>query len=87
MDIKNDSTTHGLSLSTIDFQAYVLRPSCESTIYDNQGVLVVSPDMDGYKTTAELYTASVKLAPPLNQVLQNVPFERINLPSHSIGVT
>ena len=37
MDIQNDSRTHGLSLSTIDCQVCILRPSCESTIYINQG--------------------------------------------------
>ena len=84
MDIKNDSR-HGLSLSTIDCQACVLRPSCESTIYINQGDLVLSPDMDACKTTPEPYIATIKLAPPLNQVFQNVPFDRLNFPSYSIG--
>ena len=86
MDIKNDSLTNGLSLSTIDCQVYVLRPSCESTIYINQGYLVLPPDMDACKTTLDLYIASVKLAPPLNQVFQNVPFDRLNFPKYSIGV-
>ena len=85
MDIKNDSRTNGLSLATIDCQACVLRPSCESTIYINQGDLVLSPDMDACKTTPEPYIATIKLAPPLNQVFQNVPFDRLNFPSYSIG--
>ena len=85
MDIKNDSRTHGLSLSTIDCQACVLRQSCESTIYNNQGDLVLSPDMDACKTTPEPYIATIKLAPPLNQVFQNVPFDQLNFPSYSIG--
>ena len=85
MDIKNDSRTHGLSLSIIDCQTCVLRPSCESTIYINQGDLVLSPDMDACKKTPEPYIATIKLAPPLNQVFQNVPFDRLNLPSYSIG--
>ena len=85
MDIKNDSRTNGLSLSTIDCQACVLRPSCESTIYINQGDLVLSPDMDACKTTPEPYIATIKLAPPLNQVFQNVPFDQLNFPSYSIG--
>ena len=84
MDIKNDSR-HGLSLSTIDCQACVLRPSCESTLYINQGDLVLSPDMEACKTTPEPYIATIKLAPPLNQVFQNVPFDRLNFPSYSIG--
>ena len=86
IDIKNDSRSNGLSLSTIDCQACVLRPSCESTLYINQGDLVLSPDMDACKTTPEPYIATIKLAPPLNQVFQNVPFDRLNFPSYSIGV-
>ena len=85
IDIKNDSRSNGLSLSTIDCQACVLRPSCESTLYNNQGDLVLSPDMDACKTTPEPYIATIKLAPPLNQVFQNVPFVRLNFPSYSIG--
>ena len=85
MDIKNDSRTHGLSLSTIDCQTCVLRPSCESTININHGDLVLSPDMDACKTIPEPYVATIKLAPPLNQVFQNVTFDRLNFPSYSIG--
>ena len=85
IDIKNDSRSNGLSLSTIDCQACVLRPSCESTLYINQGDLVLSPDMDACKTTPEPYIATIKLAPTLNQVFQNVPFDRLNFPSYSIG--
>ena len=84
-DIKNDSRTHGLSVSTIDCQACVLRPSCESTIYINQSDLVLSPDMDACKTTPEPYMATTKLAPPLNQVFQKVPFVGLNFPNYSNG--
>ena len=85
MDIKNESRTHGLSLSTIDCQACVLRPSCESTIYNNQGDFVLSPDMEACKTTPEPYIATIKLAPPLNQVFQKVPIDRLHFPSDSSG--
>ena len=85
MDMKNDSRTIGLSLSTIDCQACVLRPSCENTIYINQSDFVLSLDVDACKTTPEPYIATIKLAPPLNQVFQNVPFDRLNFPSYSIG--
>ena len=85
MDLKNDSRTHVLSLSTIDCQACVLRPSCESTIYINQGNLVLTTDMDACKTTPEPYIATSKLASPLNQVSQNIPFDRLNFPSYSVG--
>ena len=84
IDIKNESRSNGLSLSKIDCQACVLRPSCESTLYIKQGDLVLSPDMDACKTTPE-HIATIKLAPPLNQVFQNVPFDRLNFPSYSIG--
>ena len=62
--IKKDSRTNRLSLSTIDCQACVLRPSCESTIYINQSNLVMSPDMDACKTTPEPYIATTKLERP-----------------------
>ena len=75
MDINNVSRINGLSLSTIGCQASVLRPSCGSTIYIFQGNLVLSPDRDACKTTPEPYIATIKLAPPLNQVFQNVPFD------------
>ena len=41
--------------------------------------------MDACKTTPEPYIATIKLAPPLNQVFQNVPFDRLNFPSYLIG--
>ena len=85
MDTKNDGRTNRLSLSTINCQAFVIRPSCESTTYINQRDLVLSTDMDACKTTREPYIATIKLAPPLNQVFQNVPFDRLNFPSYSIG--
>ena len=85
MDIKNDSRAHGFSLSAIDCQACVLRPSCKSTIYINQGDLVLSPDMDACKTTLEPYIATIKLAHVLNHVLQNIPFDRLNFQSYAIG--
>ena len=85
MDNKNDSRIQRLSLSPIDCQACVLRPSCESTIYINQGYLVLSPDMDACKLTPEPYIATIKLARPLNQVFRNVPFHRLDFPSYSIG--
>ena len=85
IDIKNDSRTHGLRLSTINCQACVLRPSCESTIYINQSDLVLSPDMDACKTTSEPYMATTKLAPSSNQVFQNVPFDGLNFPNYSNG--
>ena len=85
MDIKNDSRINGLSLSTIDCWACVLRPICESTVYINQDNLVLSPDMDACKTAPEPYIATIKPAPPLNHVFQNFPFDRLNFPNYLIG--
>ena len=85
MDITIGSRTHELGSSTIDCQACVFRSGCASTIYISQGDLVLSPDMDLCKTNPQLYIATIKLAPPSNQVFQKVPFIRLNFPCHSIG--
>ena len=85
MDIKEESRTHGLGLSTIDYQACVHRPSCASATYIIRSDLVLSPDIDVCKTTPEPYIALIKLASPLNQIFQNVPFDRLNFLSYSIG--
>ena len=45
----------------------------------------MSPDTAACKSTPEPYIATMKLALPLNQVFQNVLFDRLNLPSESIG--
>ena len=74
MDLKIESRMNGLSLSITNSQACLLRPSCDSTIHVNQGDLVLKPDMDACKTTPEPYLATIKIAHPLNQVLENVPF-------------
>ena len=80
MDIKNNSRKNGLSLINIDCQACVLRPSCEITIYINRGDLFLSHDMDACKTTPEPYIATIKLAPPLNQVFSKSPIRSTQLP-------
>ena len=41
--------------------------------------------MDAYKTTLEPYNATLKLAPPLSQGFQNVPFNQLNFSDYSIG--
>ena len=85
MDIENGSRTNALSRLIIGCQACVLRPSSESTIYINQGDIVLSPEGDECKTTLDSYIATIKLALPLNQVFQNGPFDRLNFPTYSIG--
>ena len=43
--------------------------------------------MDACETNPEPHIATIKLAPPLNQVFHNVPFGRLNFPSYSIGAS
>ena len=75
-------------MSSIDCQACVLRASCKGTIFINQGDLALSRDMKttpACKTTPETYIATIKLAPPFNQVFQNATFYQLNFLSYSIG--
>ena len=46
----------------------------------------MTPDLHACEPTPEPYIATIKLAPPLNQVFQNVPFDKLNFPSYSVGV-
>ena len=46
LQIKNDSQTHCISIFSIQCQACVMRPSCNSLISFNQGDLVLHPDVD-----------------------------------------
>ena len=71
--IKNDSQTHGLSISSIQCQACVMRPSCNSIISFNQGDLVLHPDMDFCLTQPEPFLASIELTPSLQNVFSHVP--------------
>ena len=73
-DFKNDCRTNGLSRSIIDYQACVLRPVCQNRNYINRGDLVLSPDLDACETTPKPYFAKIKMARPLNQRFQKVPF-------------
>ena len=66
-------------------QVCILRSFCESTIYINQSDLILLHDMDALGLLPEAYIAKIKLAPSLNQVFQNAPFERPNFPRYSIG--
>ena len=53
----------------------------------NPSVLVLSPAMNACKTTPVHYIATIKSVPPLNQVFQIVPINRLSFPSYSIGAT
>ena len=73
LQIKDDSQTHGLSISSIQCQACVMRPSCNSIISFNQGDLVLHPDMDFCETQPEPFLASIELTPSLQNVFSHVP--------------
>ena len=55
------------------------------TVIVNQGDLVLSSDMDSCKDTPEPFLATIKMARPLKQAFEDVPFERLNFPSCSVG--
>ena len=73
LQVKNDSQTHGISVTKIMCQACLMRPSCTSKLSFNQGDLVLSPDMDVCETNPEPFVATVALTPSLAQVFKHVP--------------
>ena len=81
-----DSVCPPLIVRHVSFDRVLKVPSTLLVLGDRarKGDLVLSPDMEACKMTPEPYIATIKLAPPLNQVLQNVPFDRLIFPSYSI---
>ena len=73
LQVKNDSRTHGISVSKVICQACLTRPSCTSALSFNQGDLVLSPDMDFCETNPESFVATVSLTPSLEHVFKHVP--------------
>ena len=71
--MKNDSRSAGFTISTLTCQACIVRPSCSSTLYFNQGDLVLTPDMDFCETHPLPLIASIQLTPSLDQVFKHVP--------------
>ena len=65
MHIKNDSQTHGISISSIQCQACVMRPCCCNVLSFNQGDLLLHPDMDFFDTQSEPILAARELEPSL----------------------
>ena len=53
LQVKNDSRTHGISVTKVLCQACLMRPSCTSTLCFNQGDLSLSLDMDFCETNPE----------------------------------
>ena len=86
LQIKNDSRATDLSISTINCQACVMRPSCSSIISFNQGDLVLYPDMDFCETNPEPFLASIELTPSLNKVFSHVPsISNADFHAYSLG--
>ena len=69
---KNNSRNHGISVTKARCQAYLMRPTCTSTLSFKQGDLVLSPDMDFCEIKHELIVATVALTPCLEQVFKHV---------------
>ena len=70
---KNDSRSAGFAISTLTCQAYIIAPSCSSTLSFKQGDLVLTPDMDICETHSLPLIASIQLTPSLDQVFKHVP--------------
>ena len=85
LHLKNASDLHGVSVSTISFQACILRPSCHSTLTLNQGDLVPDPDMDYCSTSPEPLFALIQLVLSLAKVFQHVPHSNHVFHSYSLG--
>ena len=73
LQVKNDTDGLPVSISTLQCQACLIRPSCSSTLTFNHGDLVVTPDMDFCETRLEPFVASVKLTPSLAAVFNTLP--------------
>ena len=72
LQVKNDSRIHGISVTKVMCQSCLMRPSCTSTLFFNQGDLVLSPAMDFCETNPEPFVATVALTPSLEQVFKHV---------------
>ena len=73
LPIKNDSRSAGFTISTLTCQAFIVRPSCSSTLSFIQGDLVLTPDTDFCETHPLPLIASIQLTPSLDPVLKHVP--------------
>ena len=82
---QNDTDGLPVSISTLQCQACLIRPSCSSTLTFNHGDLVLTPDMDFFETRPEPFVASVKLTPSLAAVFNNLPLASADLNVYSFG--
>ena len=70
--MKNDSRSAGFTISTLTCQACIVRPSCSSPLFFNQGDLVLTPDMDFCETHPFPLIASIQLTPSFDQFFKYV---------------
>ena len=85
LKVKNDTDGLPVSISTLQCQACLIRPSCSSTLTFNHGDLVLTPDMDFCETRPEQFVASVKLTPSLAAVCNTLPPASADLTVYSFG--
>ena len=63
LQVKIDTDGLPVTISTLQCQTCLIRPSCSSILSFNHGDLVLTPDMDFCETRPELFVASVELTP------------------------
>ena len=85
LTVKNDTDDLPVSISTLQCQACLNRPSCSFTLTFNHGDLVLTPDMDFCETRPEPFVASVKLTPSLAAVFNILPSAGTDLNVYSFG--
>ena len=85
LQVKNETNGLRPSISTLQCQACLNRPSCSSTLTFNHGDLVRTPDMDFREIRPELFVASVKLTISVAAVFNILPPARAKLNVYSFG--
>ena len=73
LQVKKDTKGLAVSISILQFQACLFRPSCLSILTCNHEDLVFTSDMDFCETWLERFVASVKLSPSLAAVSNTLP--------------
>ena len=72
------------SSSTLSCKACLIRPSCSSTVFCNQGDLELRPDRILCKTNPEFLLAKIQVTPSLDQTFQQVPRSTNNFHTYSV---
>ena len=71
--MKNDSRSARFTISTLTWQAWMVRASCSSTLSFNQSDIVLTPDMDFCETHPLPLIASIQMTMSFDQVFKHVP--------------